>query len=513
MKRAKRRKHLKEHDSKPVQQNHSILQIHPKLEDNINEMKQSIGNSMDIIVREFLIQENLNGAIIYTKGLTDLQMIQELLESLMLHGDEDKRIQFEDVKKSILTVSQVEEQKEMSQLLTGLLSGDSILFLDGYETALLINTRKWKGRGVSEPITQPVVRGPQEAFTETLITNTALIRRKIRDENLWIENRQIGTRTKTDVAIAYINGVADDAIVEEVRSRLDKIKIDGILEGGYIEEFIQDSTYSPFPTVYNTERPDTVAANLLEGRIAIIVDGTPFVLIVPALFVQFFQASEDYYLRSDFGLIRFLRLLTFFISLLAPSLYIAITTFHQEMLQTSLLISLAAQLEGIPFPAFVEASLMAVTFEILREASIRMPKVIGSAISIVGAIVLGEAAYTAGLVSPAMVIVVSITAIASFVTPAFTMSISIRVLRFILMIFAATFGLYGILIALFGLTLHLCSLRSFGVPYLSPVGPFNMNDQKDVLFRFPWPAMHNRPSFLQQQDQQRQSVGRKEPKR
>ena len=229
----------------------------------------------------------------------------------------------------------------------------------------------------------------------------------------------------------FIKGIVNDKVVEEVRKRLDRIDIDGILESGYIEELIQDETYTPFPTVYNTERPDVIAAGLLEGRIAILVDGTPFVLLVPALFTQYFQSAEDYYQRSDFGLLRMLRYLALFIALLGPSLYIAITTFHQEMLPTALLISLAAQREGVPFPAFIEALMMEVTFEILREAGVRMPRAVGQAVSIVGALVIGQAAVEAGIVSAAMVIVVSITAIANFSFPSFNMAISIRILRFV----------------------------------------------------------------------------------
>ncbi|MGZ4133809.1 MAG: spore germination protein, partial [Tumebacillaceae bacterium] len=240
---------------------------------------------------------------------------------------------------------------------------------------------------------------------------------------------------------------------------------------------------------------------LMEGRVAILVDGTPFALLVPALFVQFFQAAEDYYQRADIGtLLRLLRFLSFFIALLAPSLYIAISTFHQEMLPTSLLISLAAQREGVPFPAFVEAMIMEIIFEILREAGVRMPRSVGQAVSIVGALVIGQAAVEAGLVAPAMVIVVSLTAISNFVFPSFNMAISIRIIRFLLMFLAASFGLYGVTMGLIALVLHLCSLRSFGVPYLAPMAPFILDDQKDALFRPPQWALFSRPRLLSQKN-------------
>jgi spore germination protein KA len=303
----------------------------------------------------------------------------------------------------------------------------------------------------------------------------------------------------------YIKEVANDKIVEEVHKRLDNIDIDGILESGYIEELIQDETFTPFPTMINTERPDIVAAGLLEGRIAILVDGTPFALLLPALFVHFFQASEDYYQRFDIGtLLRMLRYLSFFLTLLVPSVYVAATTFHQEMLPTPLLISLAAQREGVPFPAVVEAMMMEVTFEILREAGVRMPRAVGQAISIVGALVLGEAAVQAGIVSPVMVIVVSITAISSFVSPTFNMAIATRIIRFIFMLLAATFGLYGIAVGLLAMALHLCSLRSFGIPYMSPMAPLIAADQRDTIIRFPHWAFFKRPRLINQKDMTRQ---------
>ena len=304
----------------------------------------------------------------------------------------------------------------------------------------------------------------------------------------------------------YLNGIVNDKLVEEARIRLGRIDIDAVFESGNIEELIQDETFTPFPTLYNTERPDVIAAGIMEGRIAILVDGTPFVLMAPALFTQFYQSAEDYYQRADFAtLLRLLRYVCFFISLLAPSLYIAITTFHQELLPASLLISLAAQREGIPFPAFIEAVVMEITFEILREAGVRLPKTVGQAVSIVGALVIGQAAVEAGLVSPAMVIIVAITAISNFVIPSFNMGITIRILRFLLMLIAASFGLFGVTVGLIAIVLHLCSLRSFGIPYMSPMAPFILADQKDTIFRFPQWALYARPRLISQKNNIREN--------
>ncbi|WP_370465082.1 spore germination protein [Neobacillus kokaensis] len=492
-----------------------------RLHENIQFIKENLGNSSDLIIREIRISKknNIKLAIFYTDGLADTQSLNNfVLEPLML---EMRKMEFDQdiysnpnvalqlMKDEVLTVSGITDVVDFDTLLTTILEGDIVILMDGSAWGLKVGMRGWEDRGVQEPSAQTVIRGPKEGFSESIRTNTALIRRRIKDPNLWLETKQIGERTKTDVALMFIKGIVNDKVLDEVHKRLDRINIDGILESGYIEELIQDETYTPFPTVYNTERPDAIAAGLLEGRIAILVDGTPFVLLVPALFGQFLQSSEDYYQRWDISnLIRLLRYIALAISLLGPSLYIAVTTFHQEMLPTPLLISLAAQREGVPFPAFVEALLMEVTFEILREAGVRMPRAIGQAVSIVGALVIGQAAVEAGIVSAAMVIVVAITAISSFVIPSFNMAISIRILRFGLMGFAASFGLLGVTLGLIAILLHMSSLRSFGVPYMSPFGPFNPSDQKDMIFRVPIGKMLTRPHLISQKNETR---GQNEP--
>lgn len=494
----------------------SVNKLKTNLQENLQRIKDSLGKSSDIIIREIRVgkEENIKAGIIYTDGLTDTTALQNfILETLMLdvEGTElQKKLSPEQNLISILkdfamTVGEIKELTNFEELLTGLLSGDTIILIDGYAQGLIVSNRHWVERGVTEATAQVIVRGPREGFSENLRVNTALVRRRLKDPNLWMESKIIGKRTKTNVAIMYIKGIANDKIVKEVRLRLDRIDIDGILESGNIEELIRDEPYSPFPTILNTERSDVVAAELLEGKIAIFVDGTPFVLIVPAIFIQFFQSSEDYYQSADIAsLIRILRYFAFAIAMLAPALFIAVTTFNHVMLPPSLLISLAAQREGAPFPAFVEAIIMEVTFEILREAGLRMPRSIGSAMSIVGAFVIGTAAVEAGIISAAMVIVVSITAIASFVSPTYNLAISGRILRFGFMALAASFGLLGITIGLIALLLHLCSLRSFGVPYMSSLAPFNLSDQKDAFIRLPIWKMFTRPRLINQQNIVRQ---------
>ncbi|MCA0969325.1 spore germination protein [Halobacillus litoralis] len=488
--------------------------LYSSLNDNVTMVTKRLGESSDLVVRHISINKT-PCAVLYMDGLVDKNTVQEyIMEALMLDMPSKRasvKALYEKIKTASLPIGELSEVEHIDELLHRLLSGETILLIDKEKKALVASTKGWRDRGVQESTAESVIRGPKEAFNETLRTNTALLRRKIRDSNLRMDAKKIGKMTQTDIAVAYLEGTAEDSVVRDVHKRLENIDIDGVLESGYIEEYIQDAQYSPFPTVYYSEKPDTIAAGILEGRVAIIVDGTPEVLLVPALFVNFFQSSEDYYQRADIGtLIRILRLVCFCIALFMPALYIAFTTFHQEMIPAPLLISLAAQREGVPFPAFVEALIMELTFEILREAGIRLPKPVGSAVSIVGALVLGQSAVQAGLVSPAMVIVVAITAISSFVIPAYNMAIPIRMIRFVFMVLAATFGLYGIILGMIALVFHLCSLKSFGVPYMSPFAPFVAKDQKDVLIRFPHWGLFSRPTSIAKNNETRTNPNSKE---
>lgn len=482
--------------------------LNTSLAKNIKVIQNTLGHSNDIIIREITIgeAEPHRLAIISIDGLSDKTMISDsVIDKLMANIEEEQEIEIttinQYVRSSYLTVGDVMNIEYFTTLYHAILNGETVILLDGFAEGIVTSTKSAKDRAVTEPSTESVIRGPRESFTETLRTNTALIRRKIKSPNLWIKSRVIGEVTQTDVAVMYIHGIASDKIVAEVLARLDRINIDGILESGYIEDFIQDSKNTMFPTVYNSERPDVIAGELLDGKVAILVDGTPFVLVVPALFTSFLQSAEDYYQHWMISsLIRILRFFGISLALVAPSLYVAITTFHQEMLPTAMLISIASQREGVPFPAVVEALIMELAFEILREAGLRMPRTIGPAVSIVGTLVIGQAAVDAGVVSAVMVIIVALTAICSFLFPAYGLSNTIRVLRFPLMILAAMFGLFGVMFGIIVIILHLCSIRSFGVPYLSPFAPFIIQDQKDAFLLLPRRRLLTRPRLVNQKN-------------
>lgn len=500
----RKQKLIKEYERQALKHLEQI-ELVEDLEQNLEVIGEILGDSGDVIIRQFKIggQPDYRAALIFIDGLVDNSVVDEYILAALMYQVEHKLAGHEHtadyiftwLKDSALHINEVGETNQLSNLIDAILAGDCGLLVDNVAHSYMLNTRGWEKRGVQEPVTEAVVRGPREGFTENLRTNTALVRRRLKDPHLRVKQLKVGERTNTDVNLMYIKGLANEEIVNEIERRIKNIDFDGILESGYIEQFIQDSSWSPFPQIQNTERPDKVTANLLEGRIAIFVDGTPLVLIAPAIFAQFYQSPEDYYERFIAGsLIRLLRVLSLFIAIFLPSLYIAFSSFHPEMIPSRLAIAMAAGRSTVPFLSIVEAILMEVSIEILREASIRLPGLIGPTIGIVGALVIGEAAVSAGIVSPIMVIIVALTTIGSFATPSYSAAISFRMLRFPLMIAAAMFGLYGIMLVTIMIIIHLCSLKSFGVPYMAPFSPGRLRDIKDTFIRAPLYNMKTRPS-------------------
>ncbi|MGE5559720.1 MAG: spore germination protein [Chloroflexota bacterium] len=412
------------------------------------------------------------------------------------------------VKERLTSVWQLRTDNDLGRAVTAMLDGQVLLFIEGSSEAIIAGRRQIPGRQVDNPDIQQVIRGPREAFTERIRDNTGLIRKRLSHESLRIEQLRIGRLTNTVVCLVWIEGIVSPKVLEEARKRLKRIDIDAIIDSGYIEELIEDQPWSPFPTVYNTERPDSFCASLLEGRVGILTDGSPEGLIVPASFVMFFQSAEDYYQRFHITLlIRLIRLIAAFLSLLLPSIYIAATTFHHEMIPTALLLSIAAGRETVPFPAVIEALFMVFAFEILREAGIRLPGIVGQAVSIVGALVIGQAVVSAGVVSSFMVIVIALTEIASFALPFYDMGATLRILRYPIIVLAASLGVFGIIISLLAMLIHLCSLRSFGSPYLTGISPFIPRDVHDIFVRVPWPMMRWRPRLAGQRHPERQATG------
>lgn len=480
------------------------------LEENLNVLRSIYSDCSDVVFRPFLIGGNKKATLIYIDGLANKEELDQHVLRLLMHDAPMTPNNLNALLVNRLSVSKIQEVQTFADCVSHISRGNPVLLVERENRGVSLGLADWEKRAIEEPVAESVVRGPREGFTETLNVNTSLLRRRIKSPDLKMRSWQVGRYTKTDVVIAYMDGIADKTLIEEVKSRIERIHVDGVLESGNLEELIEDNPFSPFPQLINTERVDVAVAGLLEGRIVILVDGTPFALVAPITFYSLLQSAEDYYQRFLIGIdIRWLRYLFVVVSLLFPSLYVAVITYHHEMVPTSLLISMARSREEVPFPAFVEALFMEIVFEGLREAGARMPKQIGAAVSIVGALVIGEAAVAAGLVSSPMVMVVAITGIASFMIPRYAAGIAMRMLRFPMIILAGTLGLLGITLGIISLVVHLSGLRSFGVPYLSPLAPLRAKDLKDVLIRAPMWMSNTRPHLTKDETEYRQSPNQK----
>lgn len=476
------------------------------LQSDLEIIRDVMGTSPDIKIHEFRYGENseFKGAIIFVDGLVSNEIITDsILKPLKLYRNlndyQHNSIQqtLDTVKQTIICAGEVTEKHTIGEVVESCLSGDTVFLSDGFDKALVISTKGWDKRSVTEPQTESVVRGPREGFTENFRTNTALLRRRIKSPKLRMDHFTIGKKTVTNVCVAYIEGVADPGIVDTVKSRLKSINTDSIIDSGYIEQYIEDHPFSIFPTIGYSEKPDVIAARILEGRVAIISDGSPFVLTAPMLFVESFQSAEDYYIRPFFAsVVRMLRYVAFFLTVTAPAIFIALTTFHQELIPTTLLFTISAAREGTPFPAFLEAFILVLSFEILREAGVRLPRPVGQAISIVGALMMGEAAVSAGLVGAPMVITIALTAVAGFVVP--EQMDSAAIMRILLLLLASILGALGIALGLLGILNHIASIKSFGIPYCTSL-TFHHNMQ-DSYIRMPLWSMSKRPKGIASKD-------------
>ncbi|MGO4546222.1 spore germination protein [Paenibacillus sp. 2TAB23] len=465
--------------------------VNSSIASNISYLQTLFQDCPDVIYKSYLV-ESKRIYLIYLNGFVNdesipLEVIKKLLSKDFIEQCTQSHIE------ERLYTSPINETEEMNEVVSEVLNGHSVVLVDDINKALIFKTKGGAYRQVSEPTSESVIRGSKDGFIENISTNIVLIRQKIRSPQLKIIQKKVGTQTQTSVALVYLDHLVNQDILKELQKRIDLIDIDGILESEYVEEFIEDNPFSPFPQIQNTERPDTTVASLLEGRITILLDGAPSVLIVPTTFWQLLQSSEDYYHRFYFStFIRLIRYLSVFITLLLPALYIALSTYQIELIPTDMLLTLMASHEKVPLPALLEAITMEVTFEALREAGVRLPRLIGQTVSILGAIVIGTAAVQAGIVSAPMVIVTSITGIAASIIPKANIADTLRLLRFPLMVLASFLGLFGISIGMVLIGAHLCSLKSFGMPFMSPFAPFSIREQKDVLVRVPWWLMRLR---------------------
>lgn len=508
--------------SKKNQDNYSgEIKLPRDLAKKMQMLRPYIEKNSDIISRPFFITEaeNLQAVAIYMEGMVDTAALnRDILKPLMLNASREQlekkgtKHLIDRIYQTSLTVGRVLKVDTFPALVQIIFDGLTILMFDGLAEVLAVDIRAGENRAIEEPTAEKTLRGPREGFIESLVVNIALIRRKLRDPNLVVEKMVLGKRTRTEVAFLYIDDIADPQIVAEVKARVAKIDIDGNVVTGYIEQLIEDNPYSVFPQIQGTERPDKVMAQLLEGKIALLADGSPFVSILPSLFVQFLQASEDYFDRTYIGsFLRAIRYIAFFLAISLPAIYVALLSFQQELIPFDLIVSLAENRKAVPFPVAVEALLLELIIQMTIETGLRLPTPLGSTVGVVGGIILGQAAISANLASPAIVIIISVTTICTFAIPVQSMALATRILRLPLLVFAASFGVFGFSLGWLLILAHLASLESVGVPYFAPFAPTRFADLKDSFFRTFIYKMKNRPVSIPVQDRQRQaSTGRKD---
>ncbi len=473
--------------------------ISKNIKTNREELKKTFNNSSDLILYEFDTLCNSKAMVAYIESLIDRNglydnLIKPLIQDL---------INPQDIL-STVPIAGCKELDNMNKITPYMLIGNAALFIDGIEVGYIFELGKWDRRSITEPGSDRVAKGPKEGFVEDINVNKAMVRRKVKNTNLVFEDYIIGEVTNTDVSLAYINGIVNPQILDEVRSRIKKIKLDSVLDSGYIEQNIEDSPKSLIATIGYTEKPDIAAAKMIEGRILIICDGSPMVLTLPRIFIESLQTSEDYYMKHIYSTyLRIIRIIALIIAIVLPGFIVALKTFHHEMIPTKLLLSIAIGREGVPFTALMEGLLMILFFELIKESGLRIPGNIGSAVTVISGIVIGQVAVDAGLVAPIMVITVSLTGISEFIIT--DQRELVPIYRLIIVFLGGILGLFGIVCGLVVMIVHLISLRSFGVPYMYPIAPYDKEGMKDFIIMRPLKKMNYRPRNIANKDKRKRN--------
>lgn len=487
---------------KTEQKNNDKDKVSKKLRVNLEKIKNkfNVPINQDVVIREFKILQQSDAFIVYVEGMVDDNIVNNyILRQLLGKHNINTGIKTDMtdyITNNLLATNQVTTESGYTEIIEQILNGLTALFIDKSDLCILIKSRGFEKRAVSQPVNETVVRGPHEAFIEDLRTNITLVRRIIRNKNLITETIHVGNVNNITCTILYIKGITNPKIVKEVKRRINSIDIDYISSDGALDQLIEDHPLAIFPQILGTERPDRTASFLMEGRVAIIIDGAPNASIIPATFFDMMHTSEDYSLRWQYGtFMRIIRILSATLATFLPGFYLALILYHHEMIPTELLASLVKARENIPFPIAIEILLMEISWELIREAGIRMPGVLGQTLGIIGAVILGEAVIAAGLVSPILIIVVAITGLANLVIPNYPLGFGIRILRFVFVLLGAMAGFYGIAVGIFIFGGLACSMKSFGVPYLSPVAP-RAKASPDIVLRIPTWLQKERPDII-----------------
>ena len=483
--------------------------------DNLNTIK-SIYNTLinsDIVIREFLCNINkksYSAFIVHFDGMTNSQMINNFLLTPLMRDSfsswftENNSLD-EYIISTLMPQNNVKKLYDFSKIATSINSGNCVLFIDTLNIAFDIDIKKFEQRSIASPENEIVIKGPQEAFIENLRTNTSMLRRIVNNENMIIENISVGSMSRTNCSVCYIKDITNNDLISEVKYRLNNLDVESIQSTGQLEQLIEEPGSFGIPQIISTERPDKCAKFLYQGRVVVLVNGNPYALIMPAVAIDFLSSPEDTNIKSNFAnFLKFLRFLAVCITLFLPGIYVSITSFHQEILPTELLFSIISSRENVPFPVIVELLIMEISFELIREAGIRVPSAIGSAIGIVGGLIIGEAAVSANIVSPFLVIIVAITGIASFAIPDFSYGFHLRIFRFIFIFLGFTFGFLGIGIGIFAYITILCSIKSFGVPFFAPFSPTSLTKNIGYIVPPTW-KQEMRQSFVKSENIKKQN--------
>jgi spore germination protein KA len=482
------------------------------LDGNIDIIREVFKDDDTLMMQKFQNQNNSNikCCIFFIDGMVDNKILDEnIIKPITINNIESFNSDLiNNLQNQIIISSQCKKTKDILSIVNAIIDGDTVLFLEGFSEGIIITSKGWKTRPIEEPTVERALRGPREGFTESIITNLSLIRRKVKTNDLKFKFMTLGEITHTKLCICYIESLARKDILATLYEQLNSISIDGILDVKYIQEYIDREPYSIFETSASTEKPDVAVAKLLEGRIVLILDGTPVVMTLPFLFIESFQSGDDYYINYYYSSInRILRIVGFLLTISIPPVYLSLVTYHQEMIPTQLIMSIYASRLGVPLPTVFELVALLVVFEILREAGTRMPSYIGQALSIVGALVLGSAAVDARFVSAPIVIVVGMSSIASLITP--TLGSASLIIRLALILLSSVLGLYGYIIGMGFTLIHLLKLKSFGIPYMTNLTTFNMQALKDTGIRAPRWYMRYRPKYIGDNNPIRNSGGKK----
>lgn len=507
-----------EFDEYHPQKDLSGIPLHFRLQDNLSDIKRNLGEVNDLLIRQMDLK-GANGvrvAIVGIDGLINTERAQHFIIhvmaidlSLVDNGSEDRHQRiFDTIFNSRISMLDAKISENMGDLYTNLMSGHVLVLLDQVRAFMYFDCKGWQMRGISEPTVEKSLRGPKDCFVETIRVNTATLRRRIKDPRLRFDAHVVGRIARTDIFVAYIEGITNPKYVEIANNRLERIDVDGIANTGELIQYMEDKHFTIFPRVFSTERPDKVSAALLEGQVAIMMDGSPFVILAPFYLTGVFQSVDDYYNPPLFSTLkRMLRYLAFIVIILAPAFYVAVSTFHQEMIPTAFLVIMMSQRESNPFSTFFEMLLIYLLFEIMREASLRKPDAVGNSMSIVGSLIIGQTIVEAGLVSYAAIIIGSIMTLLTYVLGETTISTANRILTLIFMVVSAWLGFYGLTIGIIIFLIHISSLTTFEEPYMTSMSPFSLKSQEDQIVKLPSRLMKFRPLVYHSRNKTRKNLG------